>query len=164
MRFFADILAPKNFKPKTQLCNFWHQNFVQKNVPIKCWWNWPLANGKQCINLANITSHFLRISPHIFGEFHLKYLANFIVAVWVRMLVKLNFFAKLCTFCPVSISSTFYTRVFCLKVLFSPKRNLKKALSYKNFARKMLIKLTAGEQSLVKSAPDEKLLCLLHLF
>ncbi len=24
------ILAPKNFKPKTQLYNFWRQNFVQK--------------------------------------------------------------------------------------------------------------------------------------
>jgi len=28
--FFANILAPKNFKPKTQLCNFWRQNFGQK--------------------------------------------------------------------------------------------------------------------------------------
>jgi len=27
---FVNILAPKNFKPKTQLCNFWHQNFLQK--------------------------------------------------------------------------------------------------------------------------------------
>jgi len=24
--FFADILAPKKFKPKTQLCNFWRKN------------------------------------------------------------------------------------------------------------------------------------------
>jgi len=28
--FFANILVPKNFKPKTQLCNFWQQKFVQK--------------------------------------------------------------------------------------------------------------------------------------
>jgi len=28
--FFTAVLAPKNFKPKTQLCNFWRQNFVQK--------------------------------------------------------------------------------------------------------------------------------------
>jgi hypothetical protein len=28
--FFADILAAKKFKPKTQLCNFWRQNFIQK--------------------------------------------------------------------------------------------------------------------------------------
>jgi len=28
--FFANVLGPKNFKPKTQLCNFWHQNFAQK--------------------------------------------------------------------------------------------------------------------------------------
>jgi len=27
---FADILAPKNFKPKLQLCNFWHQNISAK--------------------------------------------------------------------------------------------------------------------------------------
>jgi hypothetical protein len=26
--FCADIFAPKNFKPKTQLCDFWHQNFI----------------------------------------------------------------------------------------------------------------------------------------
>jgi len=38
--FFADILAPKNFKPKTQLCDFWRQNFVQKNVCVKYWWKW----------------------------------------------------------------------------------------------------------------------------
>jgi len=29
-RFFDDILVPKNFKPKTQLYNFWQQNFVRK--------------------------------------------------------------------------------------------------------------------------------------
>jgi len=29
-RFFADILVPKNFKPKAQHCNFWCQNFAQK--------------------------------------------------------------------------------------------------------------------------------------
>ncbi len=29
-RFSNKILVPKNFKPKTQLCNFWHQNFAQK--------------------------------------------------------------------------------------------------------------------------------------
>jgi len=28
--FWYKILAPKKFKPKTQLCNFWHQNFVRK--------------------------------------------------------------------------------------------------------------------------------------
>jgi len=26
--FCADIFAPKNFKPKTQLCDLWHQNFI----------------------------------------------------------------------------------------------------------------------------------------
>jgi hypothetical protein len=26
----AIFLVPKNFKPKTELCNFWCQNFVQK--------------------------------------------------------------------------------------------------------------------------------------
>jgi len=47
--FLADILAPKNFKPKTQLCYFWHQNISPKhsfvifgtkisaqNVRVKC--------------------------------------------------------------------------------------------------------------------------------
>ncbi len=29
-RFFAQIFAPKNFKPKTELYNFWRQNLVQK--------------------------------------------------------------------------------------------------------------------------------------
>jgi hypothetical protein len=29
---FADFLAPKNFKPKTQLCNFGRQDFVQKSA------------------------------------------------------------------------------------------------------------------------------------
>jgi hypothetical protein len=28
--FFADILTPKYFQPKTQLCNFLGQNFVPK--------------------------------------------------------------------------------------------------------------------------------------
>jgi len=28
--FFADILAPKNFKPKTQLCNFWNKISYKK--------------------------------------------------------------------------------------------------------------------------------------
>jgi len=28
--FLYEILVPKNFKPKTQLCNYWRQNFVQK--------------------------------------------------------------------------------------------------------------------------------------
>ncbi len=37
--YFADILEPKNFKPKTQLCNFWCQNFVQKVGCVKRWWN-----------------------------------------------------------------------------------------------------------------------------
>jgi len=35
MRFFADILAPKNLKPKAKVCNFWRQNFVQKNAHVK---------------------------------------------------------------------------------------------------------------------------------
>jgi len=30
--FFADILVPKYFKPKTQLCNFWRQNICTKCV------------------------------------------------------------------------------------------------------------------------------------
>jgi hypothetical protein len=30
--FCADILAPNNFKPKTQLCNFRRQNFEQKTL------------------------------------------------------------------------------------------------------------------------------------
>ncbi len=33
--FFANILAPKYFKPKTQLCNFWHKN-VGANARVKC--------------------------------------------------------------------------------------------------------------------------------
>jgi hypothetical protein len=28
--FCADILVPKNFNPKTQLCNFWRQNMGAK--------------------------------------------------------------------------------------------------------------------------------------
>jgi len=28
--FCNDIFPPKKFKPKTQPCNFWHQNFVRK--------------------------------------------------------------------------------------------------------------------------------------
>jgi len=30
VRFFANILASKNFNPKTQLCNFWRQNIGAK--------------------------------------------------------------------------------------------------------------------------------------
>jgi len=30
--FSYKILMPKNFKPKTQLCNFWRQNFVRKTL------------------------------------------------------------------------------------------------------------------------------------
>jgi hypothetical protein len=43
-----------------------------------------------------------------------------------------------------SISSTFYTQVFRSKVLFSPKCNQRKALSYEKQAHKMLMKLTPG--------------------
>jgi len=32
--FFADILAQKNFKPKTQFCNFWHQNIGKKHTHV----------------------------------------------------------------------------------------------------------------------------------
>jgi len=35
---FLLIFCAKNFKPKTQLCNFWHQNLGAKCV-LKCWWN-----------------------------------------------------------------------------------------------------------------------------
>ncbi len=42
----------------------------------------------------------------------------------------------------VSISSTFYARVFCTKVLFSSYILAKKALLYEKRVRKMLIKLT----------------------
>ncbi len=60
--FFPDILAPKNFKPKTHLCNFWHQNFVQKNALVKCWWNWHvvcLKNEEILVKiLNNVFSHF----------------------------------------------------------------------------------------------------------
>jgi hypothetical protein len=31
--FFANILAPKNFKPQKQLCNFWLQNMSTKCAP-----------------------------------------------------------------------------------------------------------------------------------
>jgi len=34
-RFFANFLAPKKFKPKTQLCNFWRANFCMKNECVK---------------------------------------------------------------------------------------------------------------------------------
>jgi len=44
----------------------------------------------------------------------------------------------------MSISSTSYARIFCTKVLFSSYVLAKKALSYKKFARKMLMKLTPG--------------------
>jgi len=37
---WADILAPKNFKPKTQICNFWRLNCIQK-MRVKRWWNLP---------------------------------------------------------------------------------------------------------------------------
>jgi len=40
--FWADILAPKNFKPKTQLCKFLAPKFCLQNVQIKCWRNWLL--------------------------------------------------------------------------------------------------------------------------
>jgi len=30
--FFANNLAPKNFKPKTQLFNFWRQNIGKKSA------------------------------------------------------------------------------------------------------------------------------------
>ncbi len=38
-KVFADILVPKYFNPKTQLCNFWHQNLYKK-CASKHWWNW----------------------------------------------------------------------------------------------------------------------------
>jgi len=38
--FYARILAPKNFKPKTQLCKSLVPKFCTKNVWVKCWWNW----------------------------------------------------------------------------------------------------------------------------
>jgi len=48
-----------------------------------------------------------------------------------------------------SISSTFYTQIFCMKVLQAAffnlhvtREKLLKRLSYKKFARKMLMKLT----------------------
>jgi len=50
----------------------------------------------------------------------------------------------------VSISSTFYARVFHTKVLFLPKTQLKKStffgakILYEKRARKTLMKLTAG--------------------
>jgi hypothetical protein len=34
--FLANILVPKNFKPKTQLCNFWCQNIGAK-CACKIW-------------------------------------------------------------------------------------------------------------------------------
>jgi len=33
---FSRYFGAKNFKPKTQLCNFWRKNFVQKNARLKC--------------------------------------------------------------------------------------------------------------------------------
>jgi len=30
VNFINNIFAPKSFKPLTQLCNFWRQNFVLK--------------------------------------------------------------------------------------------------------------------------------------
>jgi hypothetical protein len=46
----------------------------------------------------------------------------------------------------VLISSTFYARVFCSKVLFSTYVLAKKVLSYKKCEQKMLMKLTlAGD-------------------
>jgi len=33
--FLYEILVPKNFKPKIQLCNFWRQNFVLKTCARK---------------------------------------------------------------------------------------------------------------------------------
>jgi len=33
---FANILAQKNFKPKTQLCNFWRKNIGAKILAQKC--------------------------------------------------------------------------------------------------------------------------------
>jgi hypothetical protein len=44
----------------------------------------------------------------------------------------------------VSISSTFYTRVFCTKVLLSSYVRAKKELSYEIRMRKMMMKLTTG--------------------
>jgi len=44
----------------------------------------------------------------------------------------------------VSISSTFYTGIFCTKVVFSSYVLAKKGLSYIKCARKMLMKLTAA--------------------
>jgi len=34
--FFADILAPKKFKPKTQLCNFLAPKYWHQNIGTKC--------------------------------------------------------------------------------------------------------------------------------
>jgi len=33
--FFPNILVPKKFKPKTQLCNFWCQNLDKKRARVK---------------------------------------------------------------------------------------------------------------------------------
>jgi len=30
--YLVQNFGGKNFKPKTQLCNFWHQNFIQKRA------------------------------------------------------------------------------------------------------------------------------------
>jgi len=68
--FFADILAPKNFKPKTQLCIFWCQNigkkFVRKMLmkltPGSIFMHWelvtqmPVGLGKKLKSIAKLSS------------------------------------------------------------------------------------------------------------
>jgi hypothetical protein len=54
--FFADILVPKNFKPKTQLCNFWRQNFVQKRVR-KMLMKWTQGKNFNCYFVICVHQH-----------------------------------------------------------------------------------------------------------
>jgi hypothetical protein len=59
----------------------------------------------------------------------------------------------------ISISSTFYARLFCTKVFLTPflylhviRKKLLKALSYERCARKMLMKLNTGCAKKLSSA------------
>jgi len=67
--FCADILAPKNFKPKTQLCNFWRQNSSEKSARKMLMKLTPVYQ-KSTVNLraqnANEIDFKSRIVIHIF--------------------------------------------------------------------------------------------------
>jgi len=70
--FFANILAPKNFKPKTKLCNFWHKISAQ-NARVKMLIK--LTSGVNFINVFCV-------------RFSYEFLAQNYVSAWRQKFVQ----------------------------------------------------------------------------